>query len=64
MKTKTWFVCFFKCTLNFRANALQSEVSISYFVKFRLQSMSFKIERAFEKTNEIFHQNRAQKDIS
>ena len=22
MKTKTWFVCFFKCSLNFRAYAL------------------------------------------
>ena len=46
------FVSFFKCSLNFRAHALQSEltkVSISNFVKFRLQSMSCKIEREFEK---------------
>ena len=49
MKIKQYFV---KCLLNFRAHALQSKlniVSISNFVKFRLQSMSFKIERAFEK---------------
>ena len=46
------FVCFFKCLLNFRAHALQSElnkVGYTNFVKLRLQSMSFKIERAFEK---------------
>ena len=66
MKIKTWFVCFFKCSLNLRAHALQSElskVSIYNFVKFELQSMSSKIERAFEKTNIIFHQNRAKKGI-
>ena len=53
MNTKTFFVCFFKCSLNFIAQALQSElnkVSLSNFVKFRLQSMTSKIERAFEKT--------------
>ena len=64
MKIKTWFLCFFKCSLNFRAHDLQSELSkvnISNFVKFRLQSMTSKIERAFEKTNIIFHQNRAKK---
>ena len=63
---KTWYVCFLKCSLNFRAHALQSElrkISISNFVKFQLQSMSFKIELAFEKTNIIFHQNRAKKEI-
>ena len=52
MKTKNIFCPFFKYSLNFRANALQSElnkVSISNFVKFRMQSMSSKIERAFEK---------------
>ena len=66
MKIKAWFVCFFKSSLNFKAHALQSElrkVSIYNFVKFQLQSMSSKIERAFEKTNIIFHQNRAKKDI-
>ena len=52
MKTKTWFVCFYKCLYDFRSHALQSElnkVSISNIVKFRLQSMSSKIEREFEK---------------
>ena len=52
IKTKTWFVCFFKCLLNFTAHALQSElnkVSISNFVKLQLQSMSSKIEQAFKK---------------
>ena len=66
IKTNTWFVCFLKCMLNYRAHALQSKlnkVSISNFVLFRLQSMSFKIEQAFEKTNQIFHQKRAKKDI-
>ena len=60
------YVCFFKCSLNFRAHALQSELSKtskSNFVKFELQSMSSKIEGVFEKTNNIFHQNRAKKDI-
>ena len=45
----------FKCLLNFRAHALQSElnkVSISNFVKFRLQSLSLKDERASEKEEE------------
>ena len=59
MKIKT-------CSLNFWAHTLQlelSKVSISKFVKFDLQSMSSKIEQAFEKTNIIFHQNRAKKDI-
>ena len=53
---KNIFCCFFKCSLNFRAHALQSElnkVSISNFVKFRLQSMSSKIERAFKKTTKF-----------
>ena len=66
MKTKTWFVRFVKFLLNFRAHALQSElskVSITNFVKFELQSKSSKIERAFEKTNKIYHQNRAKRDI-
>ena len=45
---------FFKCSLNFRANALQLEltnVRHTNFAKFHIQSMSSKIERAFEKTN-------------
>ena len=35
MKIKAWFVRFFKCSLNFRAHALQlelSKVNISNFV--------------------------------
>ena len=67
IKIKTWFVCFFKCSLNFRAHALPSElsqVSISNFLMFQLQSMSSKIERAFEKMNIIFHQIRAKQNIS
>ena len=67
MKIKTWFVRFFKCSLNFRAHALPSElskVSICNFLKLRLQSMSSKIERAFEEEkNIIFHQIRAKKKI-
>ena len=56
MKIKTYFFCFFKGLLNFRAHALQSElnkVSIQNFVKFGLQSMSSKIERVFEKTTKF-----------
>ena len=55
IRTKTWFICFFKCLLNFRAHALKSEPnrgSISNFGKFRLQSMSSKIEQAFEKNEQ------------
>ena len=47
------FCCLFKCSLNFRAHALQLElkkVLYTNFVQFQLQSMSSKIERAFEKT--------------
>ena len=59
-------VIVFKGLLNLKAHAVQSElnkVGYTNFAKFRLQSMSFKIEQAFEKTNKIFHQNRAKKDI-
>ena len=62
MKIKTWFVYFFECLLNLWAHALQSElnkVTKSNFVKFQYQTMISKIERAFEKINKIFHQNRA-----
>ena len=48
------YVWFFKCSLNFRAHALQIElnkVGYNNFAKFRLQSMSSKIEQAFKKTN-------------
>ena len=57
---------FFKCLLNFRAHALQSEltkVSVSNFFKFQLQSKTSEIVRAFEKTIKMSHQNRAKKDI-
>ena len=51
-------VCFFKCSLNLQAHALQFElnkVGYTNFAKVRLQSMSSKIERAFEKqTNHVF----------
>ena len=53
---KHFFVVFFKGLLNFRADALQSElnkVSLSNFVKFQLQTMSFKIGPAFEKTTKL-----------
>ena len=48
------YVRFFKCSLNLRAHALQfklNKVKYTNFAKFQLQSMSSKIERAFEKTN-------------
>ena len=66
MKIKAWFVYFFKYMLNFEAHALQSELnkgSVSNFLKFQLQSMSSKIERAFEKIIKIFHQYKAKNDI-
>ena len=50
----------------FRAHALPSKitkVNLFNFVKFQLQSMSSKIERAFEKRNKMFHQNRGKKEI-
>ena len=43
-----------ECLLNFRAHALQiklTKVGYNNFAKFRLQSMSTKIEQAFKKTN-------------
>ena len=64
MKTKTWFVNFFKCSLNFRAHALKlkhNKVSISNFIKFRLQIMSSKIERVFEKIKHNFPLKSGQK---
>ena len=51
------FVCFFKCLLNFRAHAMQSElnkVGYTKFLKFRFQNMSSKIEQAFEKMNKPY----------
>ena len=52
MKTKTYFVIFLKCLLNFKTHVLQSKlnkVTISNFVKFQLQYISSKIEGIFEK---------------
>ena len=46
------FCHFFKCSISFRAHALQSElnkVSMSNFVKFQLQRINSKIRRAFDK---------------
>ena len=66
MKTKTYFCCFFKGLLDLRAHALQSEinkVSISNLVKFRLQSMSSKIEPAFEKTTKFSMKIRLKRTI-
>ena len=66
MKRKTYFFpFFFKLSLNFRAHALLSEldkVSKSNFVKYWLQSMSSKIERAFKKRIKFPIKNRAKKD--
>ena len=48
-------VCFFNCSLNFQAHALQFEltkVGYTNFAKFLLQSMSSKIKQAFEKNDQ------------
>ena len=58
MRTKTCYVCFFKCSLNKRAVALILELdkgNISTLVKFEYQNSSSKNELGFEKTNMIFH---------
>ena len=66
MKTKTFFVLFSNARSNFQAHDLQSDlkVSKSNFVESRLQSMSFEIQPAFEKKDNIFHQIYAKKDIN
>ena len=60
MKTKTWFVRFYKCSFVLRVGAvifeLYNKVSMSNFVKFEFLSMTLKIERVFEKTNIILSQ--------
>ena len=56
LKTKTYFVFFSNARPILRALALQSElnkVSISNFVRFQLQHISSKIERAFEKRTQF-----------
>ena len=70
MKIKTCFVCFFKCSFVLRVGAVIFELdkdSMSNFVKFEFQSMALKIERVFEKTNNILSQklsNRAMNLVS
>ena len=62
MKTKTWFVRFFKCSFVLRVGAVIFElnkVSMSNFVNFEFQGMILKIEGVFEKTNIIFSQKLA-----
>ena len=59
MKIKTWFVCFFKCSLVLRVGTVIFELnkdSMSNFVKFKFLGMTLKIERVFEKTNIILSQ--------
>ena len=51
------FCHFFKCLLNFRAHNLQlklNKVGYTKFVKFWLQRMSSKMERAFENDKKCF----------
>ena len=67
MKTKTWFVCFFKCSFVLRVGAVIFElnyVSMSNFVKFKFLSMILKIDRAFEKTNKILSQKLAKRAMN
>ena len=63
MKTKTYF---FKFSLNLGAHLLQSEhnkVSTSKFVKYQLQRISSKTERAFEKMTKFSTKIRPKKTI-
>ena len=67
MKTKKWFVCFFKCSFVLRVGAVIFEldkVSISKSVKFKFLSMTLKIERVIEKTNTILSQKLAKRAIN
>ena len=64
MKIKTWFVCFFKCSLVLRDGAVIFElnkVSMSNFVKFEFRIMTLKIERVFEKNKLNFASKTGQK---
>ena len=57
MKTKTWFVCFFKCSFVLRVGAvIFDHDEVSNFVKFKFLSMTLKIERVFEKNNKSLSQ--------
>ena len=67
MKTKTWFVRFFKCSFVLRVGAVIFElnkVSMSNFVKFEFRSMTLKIEGVFEKTNKILSQKLAKRAMN
>ena len=66
---KNRFCKLFKCSLNYRAHALQSELNkvsiiLSNFVRFRLQSMSSKIKQAIKKITKKNLKNRAKQDIN
>ena len=67
MKTKTWFVYFFKCSFVLKVCAVIFEldkVSMSNFVKFEILSMTLKIERVFEKTNKICSKKLAKRTLN
>ena len=54
------FVCFYKRSYVLRVVAVIFEldkISMSNFVKFKFRSMTLKIERVFEKTNQTLSQN-------
>ena len=67
MKIKTLCVCFYKCSFIKRVGSVifeLDEVSISKVVKFRFQHMTLKIERVFEKINNIFSQKLAKRAMN
>ena len=56
MRTKTCYVCFFKDSLNKRAETPTLELDegiVSTFAKFKYERSNSKTERVFEKTNKI-----------
>ena len=56
MRTKTWYVCFFKDSLNKRAGTPTLELdegNVSTFAKFEYELSSSKTEQVFEKTKII-----------
>ena len=56
MRTKTCYICFFKDTLNKRAETPTLELDegiVSTFAKFEYERSSSKTEQVFEKTNMI-----------
>ena len=61
------FVRFFKCKFFFRVGAVifeLDEFSMSNFVKFNFLSMTLKIERVFEKTNQILSKKLAKRAMN